>query len=638
MIATTTLLRRRNAVAITTGSINLMIGLTVLIGYAVRNALLVTFLPGFAPMRFTTAIGILCCGAAVLLLATGASRLATAMAVICGAIGLATLIEVIAGVHIAGFGPAAFAGAAPPSSGLLIGVLLVSAATALALMSGVVRLRSRLAIVGFIGSVLHSVGVVAVFSYVAGVSSAFTVGTYSQLAIHTSVATAALGAGLIRFAWRDSICADRGAPAWAPLLVGAGTLSTAFCLYGAIAADQKSDFAHQVRFDAEGIRQFLHAGLDSRIQPLIWMARRRAIAPTLKREDWDADAQTILTRGGYRAIEWIDPAGRVLWASPPGTGDATADGSAMFEARRRAAFEEARQKRELAATRPVDLVTGGKGTIVVVPVFVRDELAGYVAGVFRYQSLFQNLLASNTSSRHAIVIGDGGEGVFAQGSPAKSVDLSQRMELILGGRTWDLEIAPTEALVVQEHSPVAGGLLVSGAFLSLLFAFLVYLLQRSGVSPDGESAAVARIRPTSPSDVEGMPVVSYDQDGSARSWNEMANHLFIGVPPGISHCEMSFRSVQATLLRASAAPTSLETLRGLLESCAQPTVVFDADGRLVATNAAAARVLGWSDAAWAARDASPVFTTRRDGLEIQNVLLIQGRWAVPVNGSALEMR
>jgi sensor domain CHASE-containing protein len=222
------------------------------------------------------------------------------------------------------------------------------------------------------------------------------------------------------------------------------------------------------------------------------MARRRAMTPALKKEDWDADVQTTLTRGGYQAIEWVDPAGRVVWASPPGSADATPDGNAMFEPLRRAAFEAASERRELAATRPVDLVTGGKGTIVVVPVFVRDDLAGYVAGVFRYQSLFQNLLASNPSSRHAIAIEDGNERVFAQGAASKSVELSHAMELMIGRRKWTLQVAPTEALVVQEHSPVAGGLLMAGAFLSLLFAFLVYLLQRSGVSPATEAAAAAR--------------------------------------------------------------------------------------------------------------------------------------------------
>src|SRR5574340_42971 len=423
MSTTATLTRRRNSFALIAGILNLLVGLAVLAGYALQDRSLVTFLPDSVPMRLTTAIAILCCGAAVLLLAGGHFRSAAGAPAVCGVVGVVNLVEAIAGFHITGFDRVAFAGGAPPRAGTLIACLLMLAAAALILMSGVVRLRHRLAAVGFAGSVLHSVGVVAVISYAAGVSSAFPPGEFSQLSIHAATVIAVLGAALIRFAWRDSITAERGAPAWLPLLVGAGTLATAFCLYGAIAADQEADFAHQVAFEAEGLRQFMSAGLENRIQPLIRMARRAAAVPDLKKYDWDTDAQMILTRGGYQAIEWIDAAGRVVWTTPPGGGDAMPDGNAAFEPRRRAAFDAARQKRELAATRPVDLVTGGKGTIVLVPVFVRDELAGYVAGVFRYHLLFQSLLSSNPSPRYAIAVRDGNEAIFTQGSRSGSAAL-----------------------------------------------------------------------------------------------------------------------------------------------------------------------------------------------------------------------
>ena len=283
-----------------------------------------------------------------------------------------------------------------------------------------------------------------------------------------------------------------GAPAWVPLLVGVGTLTTSFCLYGAMAADQESDFAHQLTFEAKGLRQFIHAGLDNRIQPLIRLARHRAAVPDLKKDDWDADAQMILTRGGYQAIEWIDPAGKVVWTAPPGAGDATPDGNAAFEPRRRAAFDAARQNRGLAATRPIDLVTGGKGTIVLVPVFVRDELAGYVAGVFRYQLLFQNLLSSNPSPRYSVAVHDGNEPVFAQGAQPLQPNWSGRWNWRWGEPSGSSKIGPTEALVVQARSPAGGALLVAGAFLAVLFTLMVYLVERTGTRPAFDQTMAAQ--------------------------------------------------------------------------------------------------------------------------------------------------
>lgn len=627
MPTTTTFARRRNAVALISGTLSVLIGLTVLAGYATRNAWLITFLPDSAPMRLTTAAAILCCGAAVLLLAGGFFKAAAAIAAFCGLIGALQFFEAFAGFRISGLDAIAFAAQVPPRAGMLAACMLMLAAAALVLMSGVVRPRSRLALVGFSGSVLHSIGVVAVFSYLAGVSSAFSAGAFSQLAIHTAVAMAAIGAALIRFAWRDSVTAATGAPAWLPLLIGAGTLATTFCLYGAMTADHKSDFDQQVAFEAEGLRQFIHAGLDNRIQPLIRMARHRAVAD-LKKDEWDADAQMILTRGGYQAIEWIDPAGRLLWTTPPGAGDATPDGNAVFEPRRRAAFEAARQNQEVAATRPVDLVTGGKGMIVVVPVFARGELAGYVAGVFRYQLLFQNLLSSNPSPRYSIAVRDGSERVFAQGTPGGSAGQLRSTDLTGGGVLWTLEIGPTKSLVLQARTPVGEILLVGGGFLAVVLTLLTHLLRRAGTRQIFDAAAPAAGVPLT----DAVPVITYSCGGAALAWNESAKRLFEGAPPGIPACASGFRTLHATLLCATASPGSLDALRLLLDSCVQPALVFDAEGRFIAANAASEGTLAWADAAW--RGKSIGTGGGREPLEIQNVLLMQGDWATPASASA----
>ncbi len=623
MSTTITLARRRNAVALAGGIVNLLIGLAVLAGYAVQNLWLIAP-SGSAPMRLTTALAVACCGAAVLFLAGGWFRAAAAGAAIAGLIGLVNLAEAIAGVHLPGYDPAPFPTGTPPSAGMLIACLLVLAAGGLILMSGVVRVRSRLAIVGSIGSLLLSVGVVAAASYGVGVSAAFVSGEYSRLAIHAGLALAALGAALMRFAWRDAAAAGTGAPAWTPLLVGVGALATTFCLYGAMAADIEADFAHQVDFEAEGLRQFIHAGVENRIQPLIALARHRAAVPDLKKDEWDADTQTILTRGGYQAIEWIDAAGRLVWSSPPGAGDATPDGNAVFEARRKAAFEEARRNRAAAATQPVDLVTGGRGLIVIVPVFVREEAAGYVAGVFRYQTLFQSLLASNPSPRYAIAVEDGGEKVFRQGIAAQAPGMVRRMQLAVAGEPWVLEITPTETLVLQARSPVPGALLVGGIFLAMVLTVLIHLVQHSGARPLVESAARAPEAAGPPSDAS--PVVSYNPDGKPLAWNDYASRLFHGAPPPILACETGFRTLRAGLVRAGSPAGELEGLRMLLESSPLPTLIFDAEGALAAANPAAERTLGWSHETWSGRQAGGLSVPGSAPLEIHYVLLMQGRW------------
>ncbi len=413
--------------------------------------------------------------------------------------------------------------------------------------------------------------------------------------------------------------------------MGTGTLATAFCLYGAIIADHRSDFAHQVDFEAEGLRQFIHAGIDNRVQPLIGLARHRAAAPGLKKDEWDADTQAILTRGGYQAIEWIDAAGRLVWSTPPGAGDATPDGNAAFEPRRKTAFDEARINRAVAATQPVDLVTGGKGVIVLVPVFVREEPAGYIAGVFRYQGLFQSLLASNPSPRFAIAVEDGGERVFSQGIAAHAPELLRRMQLAVAGEPWTLEIAPTETLVLQARSPVPGALLVGGVFLAIVLTMLIHLVQRSGARQLVEAAAAPAPAGVPP---DGAPVISYTPAGAPLAWNDYASRLFHGAPPPILACETGFRTIRAGLVRAGAPAGELESLRLLLESSPLPTLIFDAEGALAAANPAAERTLGWSHETWSGRHAGGLSAPGSAPLEIHYVLLMQGRWTAQAAAAA----
>lgn len=627
MSTTTTLTRRRNAVALVAGVLCLLIGGVVMAGYASQQPWLVTLFPGSATMRLASAVGIFCCGAAVLFLAGGYRKTCAAAAVAAVLVAVADLVAAFAG-----FNPSA---GSTQFAGTLSTCLLVVGGGSLVLMSGVVHVPSRLAVVGSAGSVLNSVGIVAVVSYVAGVNSAFTEGDFSQLGIHTAIAIAALGAALIRFAWRDTLTLETGTPGWLPFLIAAGTLATTFCLYGAVAADQEADFEHQITFEAEELRQFLSAGLENRVQPLIRLARQRAVTPEMKRDEWDAAAQMIMTRGGYQAIEWVDAAGRVLWATPPGAGDSTPDGNASFEARRRAAFEAARRYRGVAATRPIDLVTGGKGTIVLVPVFIRDELAGFVAGVFRYHLLFQTLLASNPTPQYAITVQDGSELLFSQGLAGSSSRLKRTSELGILQTKWTVSIAPTEALVLQSKSPAAGALLVIGVFLAIAFALLVRVAQRPAARAIFESPAGA---PTAGVAAYGdgtrLPVVSYGPKGGALAWNEAAGRLLGSEPPSIPPSESGFRTLTATFLRANGSPEHLEALRALLESCTTPTLVFDAEGRYMAANSAAARLLGWSDANWAGKTLGAPLPAGSAALEIQSVLVMQGQWTLPAAARA----
>jgi PAS domain-containing protein len=201
------------------------------------------------------------------------------------------------------------------------------------------------------------------------------------------------------------------------------------------------------------------------------------------------------------------------------------------------------------------------------------------------------------------------------------------MDLAAGGIRWRLSVGPADALVAQAHSPVGGALLVAGAFLSLLFAMLVYLVQRSGGRTVVEAINAGQDLSGTLAIEDANPLIlSYDADGRARAWNEIAGRLFVSGPPAISPSRTGFRTVRATVLWCAAPAESLEGLRRVLDSCTQSALLFDGEGRFIAANGTADRMLGWTDATWAGREARPSPSVSHDALRIQTVTILQGRW------------
>ncbi len=494
MTNTTTITRRSNPVAVTAGIVTCLLTAAVLTGYATGMLALVKLVPWSAPMRLPVAAGLFLCAMAVLLLALGWKRTAAGVAVAAGLVGIELLRESVFGVLITGIEAAAFAAGGSEAGKLsgrvttLSGACVVLTAAALLFMSGVVRMRNRLAVVGVLGSIVGAIGAVAFLSYVVGMSSAFRTGHMTALGEHTALCLALLGMAAIRFAWADSTAGERGAPAWLPALVGIGILSVTVCLWETMAAENHAELQRTIDFDTRYLKDDLEVQLDNRIQPLVRLARRREAvndvskvaskdaSKDVSKQEWDSDVQSILTRGGYQAIQWVDPSLRAVWVTPPGAGDLLQDGNSAFEGRRKAAFEAARTTRTLAFTRPVDLVTGGKGMLVCVPVVVGDELKGYVTGVFRYNLLLKTVLTAAVTSRYSVSVFDGGEEIYSRGLDGSGSDWARTVALSVPGANWRMRLSPGEGVLAQAKSPIGGALLIVGCVLALVFALLVRLM------------------------------------------------------------------------------------------------------------------------------------------------------------------
>jgi PAS domain S-box-containing protein len=633
-----TVSRRSNPFAVAAGFLTCALAAVVLAGYEAGAPRLVRVLPWFTPMRLPVAVSLFLCGASFLWLAWRWRRTGVACAVVGGLIGLELVRQSLFGPLMIGLESAITPTSARPvtlpnSAEALTGVCLVLTSVALLLMSGVVRIQRRLTAVGVLGSLVTSVGVVALLSYLAGMRTPAAAGPLMTLGVHTAFGFALLGVAMIRFAWSDSATGEAGVPSWLPALAGIAILTVSACLWEARIAEHRVQLQRTIDFDTQYLRDGLSAELESRLQPLERLARRRAVFRDMQRQDWDSDVLMILARGGYQSVQWVDSSLHAVWITPPGAGDMSPDGNSAFEARRKAAFEAARANRALAISHPVDLVAGGRGALVCVPVYDDDGLQGYVTGILRPSLLFKTMLTAGLTSRYSIAVLDGDEEVYAHNGTAPASEWARVLPLGAPGANWNLRVTPNVSLLSQAVNPVDGALLIAGCVLALVCGLVVRLSLGAARRPRPVTIEHTAVAATTAAEhgeatataIATMPVISCAADGALQAWNDVAKDTFAGSFPPITPSGGGFRVVNVTVLRASPTGRGARPLKSLLESCALPVIAFDSDGTFTSANAAAGRVLGWTSETWGSRRVAAVPAAPDGQMHITFVLILQGQ-------------
>ena len=148
---------------------------------------------------------------------------------------------------------------------------------------------------------------------------------------------------------------------------------------------------HAVTDDqASFVKSKLESELRARILPLERLAGRWQVLGS-DREKKSAAELMMSGYPAYQAVEWVDPTLFVRWVTP--SSDETDLGVDLSaDASQRAAFQAAEQNRDVIVIRPVNLLQGGRGLLVCVPVYTPQKLGGFLVGVFRYQELISSIL------------------------------------------------------------------------------------------------------------------------------------------------------------------------------------------------------------------------------------------------------
>ena len=272
---------------------------------------------------------------------------------------------------------------------------------------------------------------------------------------------------------------------WLPFLVGALLCMLVGLLWWTLDKREQTNLQNKINAEAKYLATLVDADLRNRIPTLERMARKWEIYGGMPKEEFISDAEAYLSDvPGFQALEWIDKNFFVRWIVPFKGNEKAQNLNLAFEKKRRIALEKAKRIRIPTVTSPIDLVQGGKGFLLYVPIYTHDKFNGFILAVFRVQKWLSYIFSFK---KQPLTTDDFRISVFFDGVLVykdKGWDLPQNpsMSAVANTQIMDhhlsVHIRPTLDFIKHNTTILPKLTAFFGILLSLLVAFIVYLLQK----------------------------------------------------------------------------------------------------------------------------------------------------------------
>lgn len=236
-----------------------------------------------------------------------------------------------------------------------------------------------------------------------------------------------------------------------------------------------------VRQNALNLQNNFETQMKNHISGLERMAERWSRRGGTPRAEWIADAERYVKDfNAYQAVVWVDQDSYIRWMMPEAGNEKAQNFNLSSELNRRTALEEARATRKTTLSHSVELVQGGKGFLVFVPIYTNGEFGGFITGIFRINKFIESNLPPDTANDYAIQLFEGSREIYQSAEPDQSSSIFAAEESVnLNNISWQLRITPKPSAIYALNSATDKWALVIGIFLSGLLAWIVRLGQQA---------------------------------------------------------------------------------------------------------------------------------------------------------------
>lgn len=261
-----------------------------------------------------------------------------------------------------------------------------------------------------------------------------------------------------------------------PFIAGVIAVVVSLVLWQALSSMEQAHLEKRVQMKAEALADDIGSRMEARVLALVRMARRWESRGMPTRDEWESDAELYAAHyAGYQAIAWVDPSLHVRWLVPRKGNEEAVDRYLGFEPTRLSVFESARTRREAVLSGPIDLVTGGKGFLAVVPILGVEDTEGFIVGAFKGEDLLEDILPAETrAGGYLITVLNGDTVLYSTGSGAMPQKAWAEKGVDLYGRRWSLRVRPSDELLADERSSLPEIILLMGIITGLAFAATIH--------------------------------------------------------------------------------------------------------------------------------------------------------------------
>lgn len=464
-------------------------GLVVLLGWHLYTWNLISPYPFFTGMQYNLALSLVLGGLCCITLMYQKHYLAMALGLGVTVISYLTLAEYIFGIN---WGIDEFFITPPPSPLTLYpGRMAPSTAlcfslfgTALVIMCSKWRFRKRQMVLRILACVSIAFATISFSAWVTGATTKAWL-EFTRLEGRPILEITTLGAAIIVYAWTHCKTYEGALPPFLPLPTVAGVILSTIYLWQALDGQERIQFQNANQAKVDYIKTTISSYIDHKVQSLILMAKRWETRGRIPKNEWELDAISYIdVQSGLKVIEWADSTFHVRWIVPLEGNEKAQNLNMMLDAKRAEALRKLSTEAKVSTSPVVNLVQGGRGFLVYVPLFLGEKFDGFLIGGFDIKLLFDGMLPSSTILDYAITVYDENDNVIYYRDETHSLDEKlpgAESSLDFYGNKWRIKLQPRAQLLADHRSIFPAFTLFFGIFLAVIVFFGVYFAQSTYV-------------------------------------------------------------------------------------------------------------------------------------------------------------